>query len=181
MAVVLDLPESLRAALKDPLGPVETDVTSVLATAGDPLVTVGDIVTYHVLEADRTPNLALVDQRTERSAVDEEVAAAIEGFDRTVEVANPPGTLTDDLLSAIREGLADDATTLVSVDGEEDLAALPVVAAAPQGATVLYGQPGEGMVVVTVDAEATATVRDLLARMDGDHEAAWRALGVEPA
>jgi uncharacterized protein (UPF0218 family) len=33
---------------------------------------------------------------------------------------------------------------------------------------VVYGQPGEGMVLVTVDTDAKAHVRALLERFDGD-------------
>jgi uncharacterized protein (UPF0218 family) len=178
VTAVLELPASLRSELKDPLGPIRTDAEAVLASATEPVVTVGDIVTYHVLQAGHTPRLALVDERTKRSAVDEEVTRAIDGFDETVTVENPAATLTADLLTAIRDGLASEASTLVSVDGEEDLAALPVVAAAPDGATVLYGQPDEGMVVVTVGDAERARVRKLLDGMDGDHDAAWRALGL---
>ena len=71
--MVLELGSSLRSELKTPFGPVSTDTAAVLADAGRPLVTVGDIVTYHTLEAGTVPTVAFVDERTKRSAVDEEV------------------------------------------------------------------------------------------------------------
>ncbi len=37
------------------------------------------------------------------------------------------------------------------VDGEEDLAVLPCVLTAPPESVVLYGQPGEGVVLCEVD------------------------------
>jgi len=40
---------------------------------------------------------------------------------------------------------------LIVVDGEEDLAVLPCVITAPPGTVVLYGQPGEGVVLCEVD------------------------------
>ncbi len=61
------------------------------------------------------------------------------------------------------------------VDGEEDLA-LPAIVAAPEGASVVYGQPDEGMVHVRVTAEAKAEMRTLLDRFDGDTERFWRLL-----
>jgi len=167
---LLSLPDSLRSDLKEPLGPIATDAATVLGDVSGPVVTVGDIVTYHVIEAGHVPRLALVDERTKREAVDAAVFDAITGFDERTHVDNPPATLTADLLGAIADGLDGDRTTLVVVDGEEDLAALPAVVAAPDGATVLYGQPDEGMVVVAVDAETRAVARDLLERMDGDGE-----------
>lgn len=173
--IVLELPSELRRELKEPLGPVYTDTAPLLADAGDPLVSVGDIVTYHLLEAGRRPDLALVDERTKRSSVDEEVSAAIGGFDRRLSVDNPPATLTAGLLEALREGVASNGSTLVDVDGEEDLAALPAVLVAPAGASVVYGQPDEGMVLVDCDGPTRERVRSLLERMDGDPE---RAFGI---
>ena len=206
--VVVSLPQELRPELKEPMGRVYADADALLADAGDPLVAVGDVVTYHLLEAGRRPDVALVDERTERTAVDEEITAAIGGFDRTVAVENPPATLTAALLSALSDavraggdargaaseegsGVASSgpsvegstaaspaATTLIDVDGEEDLATLPAILVAPKGASVVYGQPGEGMVLVQVDREATERARDLLTRMDGDPRRLFAALGL---
>jgi len=173
--VVLELPSDLRHELKEPLGGIYTDTAALLADAGDPIVAVGDMVTYHLIEARRVPDLALVDERTKRSVVDADVAAAINGFDRTLSVDNPAATLTAELLTALREGIDSGETTLLDVDGEEDLATLPAVLAAPAGASVVYGQPDEGMVLVNPDETARDRVRSLLERMDGDAE---RAIGL---
>ncbi|PSP74597.1 DUF359 domain-containing protein [Halobacteriales archaeon QH_6_68_27] len=179
MTTVLELQPALRGRLREPFGPVATDIGVALASAGSPLVTVGDIVTYHVLEAGCVPGLALVDERTKRATVDDEVSETVADapFDRVREVENPPATLTADLLAAVVDGLAE-GTTLVRVDGEEDLAALPAIAAAPDGASVLYGQPDEGVVHVTVD-EVRGRVVDLLGLMDGDSDRAFETLGVD--
>lgn len=174
--VLLELPPSLRSELKEPMGRLYTDADSLLADAGMPLVAVGDIVTYHLLEAGTVPHLALVDERTKRSAVDSEVTAAIGGFDRRVTVENPAGTLTRTLLDAMREALDGEATTLLDVEGEEDLAALPAVLAVPESGAVVYGQPDEGMVLVTPDDATRERVRSLLTRMDGDADAALAAI-----
>ncbi|MFC6726763.1 DUF359 domain-containing protein, partial [Halobium palmae] len=58
----------------------------------------------------------------------------------------------------------------------EDLATLPAIVAAPLGASVVYGQPDQGMVHVPVTEETKAEARDLLARMDGDVDAALALL-----
>jgi len=185
---VLRLQESLRAALKEPMGPVYTDATALLADASAPLIAVGDVVTAHLLEAGHTPAVALVDERTERTAVDDWVAEAIagaDGFDHELTVANPAATLSAPLLLALRAVIesagadGDGERTLLTVEGEEDLATLPVILAAPTGTTVVYGQPGEGMVRVAVDGDAKAEVADLLARMEGDTDHLRWLLGVE--
>jgi hypothetical protein len=174
--VVLRLPEAIRAEFKDPLGPVSTDAEALLAEAGDPLLAVGDIVTYHLVEAGRRPHLAAVDGLTERGPTDEAVRELLADGDRTV--WNPAARLTADALAAVREALdAEEPTTLV-VEGEEDLLTLPVILAAPTGASVVYGQPGEGMVHVRVDASTRERARTLFERLTGDHERARALLGL---
>ncbi len=174
--VLLELPEGARGAFKEPLGPITTDVDELLAAAGDPLVAVGDVVTAHLELAGRRPHVALIDERTQRGAVDEGVRTALREPDVVVE--NPPATLTRELLAALAEAVADDAPTTVMVDGEEDLATVPAVLAVPDGASVVYGQPGEGMVHVRVDGAVRERVRELLSLLDGDREAALAVLGV---
>ena len=177
--VVVSLPEELRAAFKEPLGPLYTDADDLLADAGDPLVAVGDIVTYHLERADRRPDVALIDGRTKRERVDEEVRETVDARADRLAATNPAGVLTADLLSALTEALDRDGPTTIVVDGEEDLAALPAVLAAPEGATVVYGQPDQGMVAVAVTAETRAEFRDLLERMDGDRERLWALLDAD--
>ncbi|MHB9287267.1 GTP-dependent dephospho-CoA kinase family protein [Halobacteriales archaeon Cl-PHB] len=181
MTTVVELQAALRSELKEPLGPIFTDAEDLVACSDGPIVAVGDMVTYHLLQADHTPAVALVDGRTERTEVDREIRDAIGGFDREVEVANPPATLGEGLLDALREAVerAPEESTLLVVDGEEDLAALPALVVAPAGTSIVYGQPGEGMVLATVDEETRAGARELLSRFEGDTERLWSVLGVE--
>ncbi|MFB6362035.1 MAG: GTP-dependent dephospho-CoA kinase family protein [Halobacteriales archaeon] len=165
-AVVVRLPDDLRDDLKPPLGPVFSDVDALLEAAGAPLVAVGDVVTAHLERAGHRPDLALIDDRTERSPVDDALQSAISTPDR--QVANPAATITGALVEAMRSGLESEEPTTIFVEGEEDLAGLPAVLLAPDGASVVYGQPGEGMVLVTVDPETRGQVRSLLERFDGD-------------
>jgi uncharacterized protein (UPF0218 family) len=188
---MLTLPDSMRDAFKEPLGPVTTDADELLAAAAEtrgeraapdaPIVAVGDVVTYHLREAGRVPDVALIDGKTEREAVDAEVESALAAVDaRRIRVANPAASLSAELLEALGEALSDAEPVIVEVTGEEDLAALPAILAAPDGASVVYGQPGEGMVRVAVTPESRAEARELFEALDGDVEAAYEALGRLP-
>ena len=202
--VVLTLPGDLRGAFKDPFGPVFTDAGALLDALEEPgpLVAVGDVVTYHLVEAGRRPDVAMIDGYTERTRVAEEIEAGTntDAYDRHLGIENPAATLTTGILDALADALAgtgaggsngadegigsgDDAqraeTTVIDVDGEEDLVTVPAIAAAPEGASVVYGQPGEGMVRVPVEKETRKRARELLERMDGDHERAYELLGIE--
>ncbi|WP_280587150.1 GTP-dependent dephospho-CoA kinase family protein [Halorubrum sp. Boch-26] len=188
---MLTLPDSLRDAFKDPLGPVTTDADELLAGAAEtrgervapdaPIIAVGDVVTYHLREAGRVPHVALIDGKTEREAVDAEIESALAAADdRRVSVENPAASLSAELLAALNEALSAAEPVIIEVTGEEDLAALPAILAAPDGASVVYGQPGEGMVRVPVTPESRAEARELFEALNGDVAAAYDALGVTP-
>lgn len=170
--VVLTLPEADRAAFKEPLGPIESDPHALLADVDGFLIAVGDAVTYHLVQAGRRPDVAVVDGRTERETVDDEVREAIDDDD-AIEVTNPPATLADGLLVELCTAIAKERRVTILVDGEEDLATLPAVLVAPDGASVVYGQPGEGMVHVAVDDSVRVRVRNLLSMLEGDHDRLW--------
>ena len=177
---MLSLPSELRGAFKRPFGPVYTDATALLADAGRPVIAVGDVVSYHLRTAGHRPAVAVIDGRTEREAVDDGIREALSNPERRRDVANPPGTLEEPLLRALADVAVESAAPVtIVVDGEEDLATLPAVLVAPIGATVVYGQPGEGMVRVAVTTDAQAEMRSLLERMDGDVAGALAALGVD--
>lgn len=174
MEVVVTLPDSLRGGLKTPFGPVYTDATALVEAVTGVLVTVGDVVTYECEQAGRVPDLAVVDERTKRSPVRPEIKAALGGADVVVE--NPAGGLTEDLLVALREGFASDDPVRIRVVGEEDLVALPAIIGAPDGASVVYGQPGEGMVLVRVSDDARSRARTVVEGMDGSPERVFAIL-----
>jgi uncharacterized protein (UPF0218 family) len=185
---MLSLPDSLRSAFKSPLGPVYTDADALLAEVervdadvepafDAPLVAVGDIVTYHLRGAGRQPDVAVVDGKTERTAVDDEVRAALAANDGPeITVENPAATLSEQLLLALRDALSNADGVTITVDGEEDLAAVAAIVLAPVGSSVVYGQPGEGMVHVAVTESSTAEAVGLLERFDGDVKAALSIL-----
>lgn len=158
------------------MGPIYEAAADLLKEAGRPIVAVGDVVSYHLAEAGHEPKVIVVDGVTEREAVDESVAGGLPTADRTVTVENPAATVTAELVAAIEAGLEQPGTTTIDVDGEEDLAVLPAVFLAPDGATVVYGQPGEGMVAVSVNAEGRELTRERLRAMEYE-ESFWRDLG----
>jgi uncharacterized protein (UPF0218 family) len=164
--VLVRLPEEVRGELKNPMGPIYTDGTKLVATVDGPLVTVGDVVTYHVQLAGTRPQVAVIDRQTERTPVEATIAEALGSGDVIVE--NPAATITEDLVRALVEGLASEEPVTILVEGEEDLATLPAILAVPEGGSVVYGQPGEGMVHVRVTAAVKEEVRALLHRFTGD-------------
>jgi len=186
---VLELPETLRGELKEPLGEIYTAPDALLTAVDDHaeataasdssiaetrLLTVGDVVTATLADAGRQPDIAVIDGRTEREPIDPAVEATLSALaGRRLSVTNPPATISESLLTTLREAATTTELPLtINVDGEEDLAALPAILALPDGASVVYGQPGEGMVHVPVRPAVRTTARELLAEFDGDTDAA---------
>ena len=137
------------------------------------------MVTYHFERAGVTPDVSVVDGLTKREAVEDSVAegvARLGGETREVHVENPAATITREIVEALREAIVGPEPTVVVVEGEEDLVTLPAIVAAPLGASVVYGQPNEGMVHAKVTEDAKAKMLDLLGRMDGNPEALFEIL-----
>ncbi|MDG6220690.1 MAG: DUF359 domain-containing protein [Candidatus Thermoplasmatota archaeon] len=161
------LPENLRERLKEPIGPVMTgkELAEVMSSA-ERLITVGDVVTGFALENGITPHLSLVDRKTRR---EENLDAPCGDWDREAWVSNPPGMISDILVTLIEiatRSMGRGKKTLVMVDGEEDMASLPCISLAPEGTTVIYGLPDVGAAVVVVSDETRKIAEDIIHLME---------------
>lgn len=138
------LPENKRGEMRKPLGQVVRSVNKDLLS--EKIVTVGDKVTQTFLEQNITPALAIVDYKIERKEYKGKPFQA----EKVFRVKNPAGEITRELWNAIATAYTNGEHTLIEVEGEEDLAALPAIYLAPACTTVVYGLPQKGMVVVNV-------------------------------
>ena len=155
---MLVLPEEHRKLFKDPFGELHQDMETVIPLIADRLVyTVGDVVTHNLQKRGIIPAIAVVDGQTMRLPCRR--MPAMTGH--CIRVENPPGTITDELTRALGQAVTSTPVTIF-VDGEEDLAVIPLVLAAPDGTIVLYGQPHKGVVLRKVNAEAKSAARALM-------------------
>jgi uncharacterized protein (UPF0218 family) len=155
--------------LKTPLGklltgtPAETmpKLRELIQQNKPPKVTtVGDVVSRETLATGIEVNLRIVDQMTlRRSIVPVEIKA-----ERTYRVRNPAGLITREAWDAIKEALHH-KDAVIFVDGEEDLLAIPAILESPDKAYIIYGQPSQGLVVVTASAAMKQEVRGMMDRM----------------
>ena len=170
---LLLLPDELRSVLKEPLGRLcrGEGLDCVMAMEKDlerahKLVAVGDMTAYYLLKAGIVPDLLIVDNKTKRLPVSDQVLDELDhkGY-KTVTVQNPAATLSSDLMDLIRESMQDQEKIKIIVEGEEDLATLPAILYSPLGSAVVYGQPNEGSVLVDVTAEKKLHIEELMKRM----------------
>ncbi len=113
------------------------------------IISIGDATTNNLLDADIIPKIGIIDNKIERASSNHN----IEYNAITLTANNPPGTITDELWDTIDKalGIAKESNVLIVVDGEEDLAVIPSALMSDKETIILYGQPGEGVVVVNAD------------------------------
>ena len=83
---------------------------------------------------------------------------------KTFRVRNDPGTIGSQAWAAVDEAI-ESGDAIMIVEGEEDLLTLVAMVVAPLGSLVIYGQPGEGLVLVEVDDSARKKAWSLLEGM----------------
>ncbi len=164
------LDDTLRAELKKPFGDLcSTERCTGKLTAYKTIITVGDVTTYHVIVSGVVPDICIVDGVAMRRPVPDVIRETINADPRTIyEVDNPAGTISRQLIDAVRRavgGIALHKRARIIVRGEEDLAVIPAVVEAPEGAVVVYGQPNEGMVIIAVTAEKQHEAARLLQKV----------------
>ena len=154
----LEIPQELRDELKKPYGRItqEPDVLTVD-------VAVGDVSFMKLLDAGITPEVCIIDGKTKRS---EKGAVVPENIYHMVLVENPPGMITYGLWENVKKALKNKYKTAIYVEGEEDLAVIPVIMESEEGTTVIYGMPDRGMCVVKVTASLKTEIGKLLEKME---------------
>ena len=157
------VPEEKRNIFKEPIGS-ELKESELIKHRDTKMITVGDVVSLTVRNNGIRPILSVYDGYTERREMTE-FAALVEGEEK-VSVINPAGTITDELDDAVRNALTTGDTDLIRVEGEEDLALMPCILHAPEGAVVVYGWPGKGMMIVSTDDITRKRVEELWKMME---------------
>jgi uncharacterized protein (UPF0218 family)/phosphopantetheine adenylyltransferase len=124
------------------------------------VITVGDVTTATILEEGFTPQVMIVDGITKRGGYEKKFSAEREFF-----IYNPAAAIYPEAWSTIGTAIDNVESTLIKVDGEEDLLGFPAVLLAPEGSVILYGQPDIGIVWIPVNRENQKLARELLDQM----------------
>jgi uncharacterized protein (UPF0218 family) len=82
-----------------------------------------------------------------------------------LQTKNEAGTIGLDAWKKV-EAAVGSGNCAVIVDGEEDLLTLVAILAAPPGSLVVYGQPGQGIVLVRVTSQRKREVEKIIEEMD---------------
>ena len=165
----MHLPENLREQLKIPLGVLipnnQASKENILKyiPKNSFLITVGDATTEKIQGYGIIPSLQIIDAQEKR--VKREPPKSNE-ISTNLSCKNPAGEITKQSIETIKEGFSSKPPVRIIVDGEEDLLVIPVCIFAPENAVIMYGQPNEGLVIVTVNQEIKKKTKSILDAMN---------------
>ncbi len=162
------LPESLRKEFKIAYGQIYSSVANAKKDLeGRVIICVGDRVSYNVITAGLKPKIIIFDKKEKREPTDIKTRNVLETFNgRTIYVKNPPSHITAELFEAVKNAFNSVTPTKIMIDGEEDLAFLPVLLEAEEGDAILYGFFDKGFVVTIVDNNLKKKFKELLNKFE---------------
>jgi uncharacterized protein (UPF0218 family) len=126
------------------------------------VISVGDIVSLHMIKHGIVLDVLIVDNKTMRKPIPPITVDS----DQTLSAKNPPGMITDEAWDVIKRAVNQKGLTKVIIEGEEDLLTVVTVLSAPKDALVIYGQPNKGIVVVKVNEETKKQMHNILDAME---------------
>lgn len=164
----LTLSDSLREELKSPLGDLILEYstnkdTIKKAITGKYVITVGDRTTEKMINFGLIPSLQIVDNQERR----QKRKAPICDISEYLECENPAAEITQNSIDIIKSAFLLKPPVRITVSGEEDLLVIPVCIYAPENSIVLYGQPGEGLVLVQVTPKIRNKTQKMLNLING--------------
>lgn len=125
------------------------------------LICVGDRVSLDLTASDIDVDIAVVDGRIEREPLPDGELDRINA-ELALAADNPAGSITEEAWNTVREAVAHTCTTQLTVDGEEDLLALPAILFASPNSVIVHGHWEEGAVILEPDAALKQFVRDII-------------------
>ncbi|MEA1992964.1 MAG: DUF359 domain-containing protein [Euryarchaeota archaeon] len=123
------------------------------------LISVGDVVTKNLLKIGIRPDVVVIDGKSMRTRKEE---FTVEGYEE-IRITNPAGLITDDLWDALKTMRSGQK---IFIEGEEDLASLPAILFAPEGALVLYGIPEEGIEIIKANKKNKKRIKKDMEKME---------------
>ena len=165
---MLVLPEKMREEVRKPFGPVLAGSNAMEAcrAGARPIISVGDQCASDLIDAGLAPDIMIIDFKIKRVEISGEMKRKLAPYAKAAFVVlSGAGMISDELEIAVVRAL-EDGKGAVLVFGEDDLSSLLVMAHAEEG-TLIYGQPGQGAVVVKLGGKAVMEkARDFLSRME---------------
>ena len=173
----LKMVSKLDGELKTPMGTLfegpedypevaMTEAIESIDRENSSIVAVGDVSVATLLGMGIVPDIGIIDGMTKRTKLADSEIIDSSKFINVLDATNPAGHLTPSLIDAVEGALSNDESTVINVDGEEDLAPIIIHCLAPIGTAVIYGQPKVGVVVQISSLAVKNRCRDILSMFE---------------
>ncbi|MFH1095142.1 MAG: DUF359 domain-containing protein [Candidatus Micrarchaeota archaeon] len=161
--------DEIRRQLSKPFGPLMgfDEALPAISRRRGALIAVGDQTILNLLAQGIRPDIGVYDGATRRKPIPQGSLDKIEGAAHAGPLTyakNPAGSISMDMEAKVIQALAA-GKGWVRIEGEDDLASLVAMAGAWEGSLLLYGQPGEGVVVVEIDGKMKKKAKELLKKI----------------
>ncbi len=161
----LKLTADLRKKIKKPFGELLKDLKDLFGNKNCLIITVGDITTRTFNEKSLGQKLSVIDFKVARKTKFSNILElGFAGSENVLQIDNPAGYITPNLFRIISEifksGIK--GKVILQINGEEDLAVLPLVLLAPLNTIIYYGQPNKGVVKVVVSEDSKSKAYELI-------------------
>ena len=186
----MSLNSAVEAKLKTPFGLLVEgdenqpenammDVLERISGEPGPIIAVGDVTVKTLQDLNKPADIAIIDGMTKREKWDQASEIDHNLYDHVLKCRNPAGSITPELYHCCFQAMMNfgyneskeaSRSTLIIVEGEEDLAPLILHPLAPLGTVILYGQPGKGVVIRLTDLDSKSRCRNLLDSMDANSD-----------
>lgn len=149
-----------RYRLKPPQGDVyKTDQLASVASGPHLNVLIGDQITRQFYSQKLPFQLAIVDGKIQRRPAP--LPEHHFGVNQILSSQNPAGTIGKNIAQLISQTSLS-TSTLIIIDGEEDLLVFPALLLLPLKTRIFYGQPEVGAVMITVTETSKQAALDLM-------------------
>jgi pantetheine-phosphate adenylyltransferase len=164
----LRLTEDLRHEFQEPFGELLKDTNNIFELRNNLLFTVGDVTARNFNEKQIGQNLSIIDFNVARERKFSSFPdLGFTGNEKIFKIDNPAGYITSNLFRKLAEIIRTNilGKTILLINGEEDLAVLPLILLSPLGGLIFYGQPGKGLMKITVSRESKDKAYSLISKL----------------
>jgi pantetheine-phosphate adenylyltransferase len=166
----LCLPQSLRTALREPIGTVTQNLEGLRLATTPAVIAVGDIVALTLFANNDQADISVVDFKTRRRVLQGNDELSLNALQPTHTCENPAGRIHKEAVHCFQQAMTNFLTTgkkqTVKIEGEEDLLTLPAILLAPLESLVVYGQYDRGAVIVKVTEEKKHEIATLVKQFE---------------
>ena len=165
----LQLPGILRKEFQKPFGELLKDAKGLFRNTNNLVITVGDVTTKIFNEKSLGQNISVIDFKVAREKKFSNIKElGFAGSENIFHADNPAGYITSSLFRVLLEIFKSDIKSkiILQINGEEDLAVLPLILIAPLGTVIFYGQPNKGIVRIAVSEETKDKAYELVNKFE---------------